>query len=137
MAEASTEIKIKNLMIADLDPSIVCVIADLDPSIVCVLVSCINFRGDWSVKFDSFHTYIRDFSCIGNKTTTVNMMSQKDWYEYMHDVTNKFQCVKIPYKQREFSMLIILPDDKDGLDSVVKSLSENRIEKITGFVQQN
>ena len=45
----------------------------------------------------------------------------------MHDHNNKFQCVKIPYKQRDFSMLIILPDAKDGIDAVVKCVSENRI----------
>ena len=56
-------------------------------------------------------------------------MSQKDWYEYTNDVNNRSQRVKIPYKQEEFSMLIILPDDKDGLDAVVKSVSENAIEK--------
>ena len=102
-AKASTEIKIKNL------------IADLDPSTGCVLVSCTSFNGDWLVKFHSNDTYKRDFTCTGNKTTIVNMMSQQNWYQYTHDFNNRFKCVKIPYNQKEFSMLIILPDEKMDL----------------------
>ena len=116
--EDSTGKKIKNL------------IADLDPDTVCVLVSCIYFKGDWSVKFDSCDTYKRDFTCTGNKTTTVNMMSRESWYQYTHDFNNKFQCVKIPYKQKEFSMMIVLPHDKDDLDAVAKCVSENAIEDL-------
>ena len=57
-------------------------------------------------------------------------MCQENSYQYMHDENNKFQCVKIPYKQRDFSMLIVLPDAKDGVDAVVKCISQNRIEDL-------
>ena len=115
MGKNSTDEKIKELF------------AYLHSSTVCVLVSCIYFKGEWLDKFPLF-TYKKQFHCVGDETAFVEMMSEKKNYPYTHDVNNKFKCVKINYKQRDYSMLIILPDLNDGLDDVVKYVCENGIE---------
>ena len=45
----------------------------------------------------------------------------------VHDVKNKFQCVKINFKQEDFSMMIILPVAKDGFDAVPKCVNDKVI----------
>ena len=98
--------------------------------LVCVIVSCIYFKGDWYDKFMSHNTCDDLFYCTTDKTATVKMMTQNNYYFYKSVDDSRFKCLKIPYKQRDFSMLIILPDDRFGVNDLIKRLDVKIIENL-------
>ena len=103
--------------------------AIMEPETACVLVSCIYFKGDWFENFNSCDTIDGNFDCAEGQTYTVKMMYQKKkCYSFTSDPERRFQCVKLPYKQRDFSMLIILPNEKFAVDYVVKNLDFKTIQ---------
>ena len=104
--------------------------SDLDPNTACVLVSCIYFKGDWLHKFKSYDTLNAPFYCNEKKSSIVQMMSRTGVYSYISVGKKEFKCVKNYYKHQDFSMLIILPDKRYGLKSVIKQLDVKTIEYI-------
>ena len=58
------------------------------------------------------------------------MMVQTNDFLYISVDEKGFKCVRIPYKQREFSMLIILPDEKFGLKGVIEQLDVKTVENL-------
>ena len=116
--ENSTDGKIKNLF------------DSMEPDIACVLVSCIYFKGDWLDKFMSQKTRDRLFYCPNKETCTVKMMHKDKCMPYLYDKQNKFKCVKLRYKEDEFSMVLILPDEKYGVDDVINRLDVKTIDKL-------
>ena len=123
--ETSTNEKIKDLF------------KSIDPRSACILVNCIYFEGKWLNGFKSNSTREGKFYCSNDSISTVSMMSQKASFLYKHDVENNFQCVKLFYKPRncgmpnKFYMLIILPDDKFGVDEVAKKIDAETIRSLT------
>ena len=108
--ETTTKGKIKDLF------------TEISADTACVLVSCGYFKGDWLHKFKSQNSFDGFFFCANKKASTVKVMSQKNYYLYTSDNQNRFQCVKIPYRQKDFNMLIVLPYDRFGVDNVVQCL---------------
>ena len=103
---------------------------DLDSDTACVLVSCIYFKGEWYEKFKSYNTRDATFYCTEDKTSTVEMMTKVDYYSYLSVDDKGFKCVKIPYKQPDLCMLIILPDERFGLKSVIEKLDVKTIKNL-------
>ena len=102
----------------------------MDPDTACVLVSCIYFKGDWYKKFKSYNTRDAKFYCTEEKTSMVKMMSQEKYYSYISNSEKEFKCVKIPYKQHDFSMLIILPDERFGFKNLIENLDVKTVESL-------
>ena len=57
-------------------------------------------------------------------------MKRDDDYLYMNFNEKGFQCVKIPYKDWDFSMLVILPHKRFGVEDVINELDVKTIEKL-------
>ena len=58
------------------------------------------------------------------------MMTQENYYLYINVDEKGFKCVRIPYKDRDFSMLVILPNKRFGVEDVIKKLDVKTVEKI-------
>ena len=63
-------------------------------------------------------------------TSTVKMMTQENHHSYISFDKKGFKCVEIHYKQTEFRMLIILPDERFGLKNVIKKPDVQTIESL-------
>ena len=115
----STNGKIKDLL------------SDLSPDTACVLVSCIYFKSDWEKTFDSEITRDAEFHCAeGKQPSTVKMMETVDVFDYYSCGAKKFKCVKFNFKDYKFKMMIILPDDRFGLNDVIQGLDAKTIEEL-------
>ena len=107
------------------------------PKTACILVSCIYFEGKWLDHFKKSSTVKNNFYCSNNSISTVNMMSKVGTFLHTHDIENKFQCVKLFYKPPNFRMppnfymLVILPNDRFGVDEVAKQLDAEKIRNLT------
>ena len=102
----------------------------MDPDTACVLVSCIYSKGDWLNKFNPRYTSDAPFHCAEKKTSTVKMMTSERRYLYANVDEKGFKCVKILYKDRNFSMMIILPNKRFGVEDVIKKLDAKTIENL-------
>uniref|UniRef100_A0A668AZZ6 Serpin B6 n=1 Tax=Myripristis murdjan TaxID=586833 RepID=A0A668AZZ6_9TELE len=113
--EKQTQDKIKDL----LAPGVV------DSMTRLVLVNAIYFKGNWDRKFDADLTKDAQFKL--NKS----LLWRRQAHPFHSNVTVKTHCVgqilELPYKGKDLSMLIFLPnemeDDTTGLEKLEKELT--------------
>jgi serpin B len=86
----------------------------LSPDTDLVLANAVYFKGAWVRPFAVSATADEDFTSPLAKTK-VRMMQQDDWFNYAR--VGHAQIVELPYKGG-FSMVVVLPDEVDGLPSV-------------------
>lgn len=110
-----------NKMIPDLLDS-------LDPATVMVLVNAVYFKGSWLRQFDEKTTFLQYFynNGDGENYKQVDMMHIKKKFNFIE--RESFKALDLPYKGGEVSMLVLLPNDRNGLNQLEDSLKP-------GFVQ--
>ena len=114
--EDKTQDKIKNLIQLGI----------LDPLTRLVLVNAIYFKGNWESQFQTDKTEVASFHTSSNQSIQVPMMTQKEKFKYAD--LGSFQMLELPYVRNEMSMIILLPEEIDGLKQLETDLSvENLI----------
>ncbi|VDO00405.1 unnamed protein product [Rodentolepis nana] len=108
--EKETEKKIKELLPSD----------SIDNSTRLVLANAIYFKGTWEKVFHRDATHDAPFHTLDGKEVTVPMMKDNGVYETYEFNEISATCVKIPFKTCH--MLIVLPNDNNGLPSLLKHL---------------
>ena len=92
-----------------------------------VLVNAVYFKGDWAMKFDAKNTKKEKFHCSDGSSMDVDMMNMKKKFsmDYIRDLKTK--ALELPYKGESLSMIILLPDDKDGLANLEAGLTADHL----------
>ncbi|XP_045764412.1 zonadhesin-like isoform X3 [Maniola jurtina] len=90
-----------------------------------VLVNAIYFKGDWKNKFDPKNTRKQDFYVNKDKNVQVDMMSRTGTYKYAEINNLGAQVIQLPYESDNFSFLIYLPRDKDGINDLIGKLCDS------------
>ncbi len=93
----------------------------LDADTRLVLVNAVYFKGMWESQFRESATRDEPFHLEGGGTKQVPLMHQQDEIRYMK--AKGYQAVDLVYRGNDLSMLVILPDRKDGLRNLEKTLS--------------
>ena len=108
-----------NNKIKDLIPS-----GALNPASVVVLTNAIYFKGDWALKFKASNTKKREFHLTKSKSEMIDMMHMEK-EKWLSGISDKWDCkmLQLPYKGKRISMMIILPNQIDGLGKVEANLS--------------
>ena len=119
--ESLTRGKIKDLI----DPSV------LGSLVRLVLVNAIYFKGSWMEKFDKEGTAKRDFFVTPDNAVKTDMMYM-DGKRFNCGVLQELGCkaLELPYEGRRFSMLLLLPDQKDGLKALEGKLANTPVHSI-------
>ncbi|AEC07675.1 Serine protease inhibitor (SERPIN) family protein [Arabidopsis thaliana] len=87
-----------------------------------VLANAVYFKGAWSSKFDANMTKKNDFHLLDGTSVKVPFMTNyEDQYLRSYD---GFKVLRLPYieDQRQFSMYIYLPNDKEGLAPLLEKI---------------
>lgn len=100
------------------------VIGPLDPLTILVLTNAIYFKGTWETQFDPEYTRPYDFD-TGSGTVLADMMSVHGKFDYIY--TGLEKVLRIPYDGDRLSMLVVLPRDADGINSLEERLSADQI----------
>lgn len=90
-----------------------------------VLVNALYFRGKWEYPFEPYETKKMLFYNTPETKTEVDMMGLNTDLFYAENEELDAKFLKLPYENNEVSMIIVLPNKKDGLRSL-----ETRIEKV-------
>ncbi|XP_043835250.1 leukocyte elastase inhibitor-like [Dromiciops gliroides] len=103
-----------------------------------VLVNAIYFKGNWEDKFDEAHTTDAPFRLNKREKKSVKMMYQKKKLRYGYIEALKCRVLELPYKDKDLSMIILLPndieDDSTGLQEIEKQLT---MEKLTEWTHHD
>ncbi|XP_075970398.1 alaserpin-like [Anticarsia gemmatalis] len=112
--EEQTNKRIKDLV----DPK------TIGPDTVTVLVNAIYFKGRWRFPFSRHSTYERDFYVTKENKVTMSMMHKKRTFRngYSSELGAKF--LQLPYVGGETSFVVVLPDEIDGVDALIKKLED-------------
>lgn len=94
-----------------------------------VLTNAVYFKGQWDSKFNTENTTDGFFLTSSKEKVECRMMNaQKKLNLYQGD---DIKLLEMPYVGKEFSMLVLLPNEDISLSSVEKNLS---LEKFKGYV---
>jgi serine protease inhibitor len=126
-----------------------------------VLLNAIYFKADWATEFDVKATREQDFHVGAGRKQAVAMM-HKDGLkggrygafnadgsrfttprEVTHDAKpdtlypglGGFQIAELPYKGKELSMVLVVPQDLDGLAAVEKQLTAETVAAWLGAIE--
>jgi serine protease inhibitor len=126
-----------------------------------VLLNAIYFKGDWATEFDAKETREQAFHVGAGRKQAVAMMHKDGLkggrygafnadgsrFTTPRDVTHDakpdtlypglggFQIAELPYKGKELSMVLVVPQDLDGLAAVEKQLTAENVAAWLGAIE--
>ncbi|CAN6371466.1 unnamed protein product [Urochloa humidicola] len=119
----------RNLITEVLDPK------DKNPLTVHVIANAIYFEGEWHNPFKKEYTVDREFHRLDGSTMDVPFL--QSWSYQLIACHDGFKVLQMPYQMMEnfnfdlydtvpkFSMCVFLPDDRDGLQSLVEKIASS------------
>lgn len=100
-----------------------------------VLTNSIYFNGEWANKFSPSNTSEESFWTGNGNTVKAQMMKiPADMFNYAE--TGTVQILEMPYLGNDISMLVLLPKDKDGLDSLEDSLDSDSLNNLQSKMEK-
>ncbi|XP_069324001.1 serpin B3-like [Eulemur rufifrons] len=92
-----------------------------------VLVNAVYFKGQWKKKFNKEDTKEGEFWLNKDTSKSVQMMSQRKSFNFalLEDVQAK--VLEIPYKGKDLSMIVLLPNEIDGLQKLEDKLTAEKL----------
>lgn len=109
---------VTNAKIKDLLPD-----KSVDDSTLLVLVNAIYFKGLWATQFDPKATRPLDFNVDSKTKKQVDMLFQKNDFKMAHSDELGVTALEIPYRGGNTSMVVLLPDEIEGLRELEKRLT--------------
>lgn len=96
--------------------------ASLGPNTRLVLLNAIHFKGEWKRKFNEQSTREGDFWINENESFRTQFMHQKGkfYFSYFDDLN--CTALEMPYENSDLSMLALLPNEREGLKSLIANL---------------
>jgi len=99
------------------------ILDDIPGDAIMYLINAVYFKSKWKSQFDKKNTTKEEFTMGSGARKSVSMMTQTTTLPYYSDEV--LQCIEMPYGNRAFSMVAILPAAGKALDDVVNYL-DNR-----------
>lgn len=126
--EKQTNNKIKDLLPA----------GSIGPLSLIVLTNAIYFKGDWARQFKPERTRKTKFHVSSNANDDVDVemmsMSKEEWMAGIHDDLG-CKVLEMPYKGEELSMVLILPNEIDGLSKLEQKLTMENLNSLMSCVR--
>uniref|UniRef100_A0A452HIH8 Serpin domain-containing protein n=1 Tax=Gopherus agassizii TaxID=38772 RepID=A0A452HIH8_9SAUR len=117
--ENKTDGKIKNIISSE----------EFGPLTRLILVNAIYFKGDWKQKFKPEATHEMDFTKRDGSVTKIPMMHLQLRTKFGHFSDNNvsYQVLELPYKGKEFSLVLTLPLEDVTIEEVEKLITAQLI----------
>lgn len=94
-----------------------------------VLANAIYFKGKWDKPFKTEKTEQVDFYVSKDEPVKVDMMRKKYDMFYVANDGLKFTAVSVPYQRRTMALLILRPNEVDGLATLEANMSVDELSK--------
>ncbi len=96
-------------------------IKGLHSDIKLSIINAIYFMGEWEIPFDEKKTKEKVFHTMDRGKINIKYMRDQARYRYYED--SNIQSIYLPYKCRQFSMIVILPQKRYGILEIEKLLT--------------
>lgn len=96
-----------------------------------VLVNAVYFKSDWLYPFNKNQNTKEDFTIPDEKKVETTFMNQKKQLKLLE--MKKYRMLEMPYVHEKFSMIFILPDEPENINSLISSF---RISDIDSLLNQ-
>ncbi len=107
-----------------------------DENTALIITNVIYFKGEWVKPFHSGFTHERDFYINKNESVKVQMMEiDKPMLNYAQN--DLLQIIQLPYKGDRVSMLVLLPSETDGLESLEENLNLENLSQWKNSLEEN
>ncbi|NOU17773.1 MAG: serpin family protein [Bacteroidales bacterium] len=101
-----------------------------------VLTNAVYFKANWKTKFQKERTGDAKFYVTPQKSIKCKMIGLKSKFDYFED--DKVQAIELPYSGNNFSMLIILPQQDQNVDVLIKGINQDYLNSIiNGLTEQS
>ncbi|CAN8000320.1 unnamed protein product [Ixodes hexagonus] len=118
--EEATRSKIKDLLAEGM----------VSPSTRLIIVNAVYFKGLWDAQFNPEATFKQAFHETADRSKEVDMMYQSKPFRFCQYPELKVCALEIPYKGLKTSMVILLPDEVDGLAALEGGLTASKLAEI-------
>ncbi|XP_055623414.1 uncharacterized protein LOC129766838 [Toxorhynchites rutilus septentrionalis] len=95
-----------------------------------IIANVLFLKASWRNSFPEEQSRKRLFHVSATQTVDTDFMEQTDIYAYMNDPELQLEMLRLPYKGRHFSMIIVLPYESKSLDDAIKSLTAESVSKL-------
>ncbi|XP_075721840.1 iris-like [Rhipicephalus microplus] len=106
------------------------------PSMGVLLVNAVYFRGLWESPFTACSTSRRDFNVNSRTKVRMNMMRQKQAYSISRNDDLGVRAIEMPYRGGRSSMVVLLPNEIDGLSHLEHHLSHGKLSNILADLKE-
>ncbi|GIY88726.1 uncharacterized serpin-like protein TK1782 [Caerostris darwini] len=102
----------------------------LSPSTIMVLLNAVYFKGTWKYQFETRNTAMQMFYNNGLQSggKSVSMMHMTERFPYT--TFEDFKALELPYKGENVSMLVLLPNQRDGISALESSMTPEKLSQI-------
>lgn len=92
------------------------------PDTILAVVNGIYFKGVWEKEFEARDTVDRCFYVTETQCEDVKMMHLLDVFKYANVPALDAQVVTLPYRDRKYGMMIMVPNKRNGIDQLLREL---------------
>jgi len=100
-----------------------------------VLANALYLKAPWASEFSEFHTKPKPFHVRGGATVDVAMMQRLNEFGYAK--RDGFTAVTLPYSGGDLQFLVLLPDEVNGLQTLEKELSAEKLAQCAKLERQD
>ena len=101
-----------------------------------IITNVIYFKGEWVHQFNPDYTRDADFYISKDESVKVQMMEiDKPILNYAQN--DLLQIIQLPYKGDKVSMLVLLPNETDGLQSLEENLNLENLSRWKDSLEEN
>ncbi len=93
-----------------------------------VLTNAIYFKGNWEEQFKKEDTKNEDFRLSATRAIKTPLMHMTKGFNYFDG--GLLQALEIPYKNKELSMIVLLPKGTGGLSAFEQSLTPAKMQQL-------
>ncbi len=112
---------INNWVSQNTNGKITSIISQIPSNAVMYLINAIYFKGNWKYQFDSSSTVDKQFYLNNGSTVIRKFMREGCNFNYFSN--NLVQAIDLPYGDSTFSMMVILPNQGQDINSIVGQLN--------------
>jgi len=109
-------------------------VSGLNPNDVAVLLNAIYFKARWAQVFKKSSTSPEAFSLSRSQKVEVPTMHREG--DYALAVRPGYRALRLPYERTTLGMIIVLPDEIDGLNAISNRLDNEELSRLLADLAQ-
>lgn len=105
----------------------------LDPTATLVLLNAVYFKAKWAQEFNKALTKDDTFNLTREQKIQVPMMNRVDAMALV--ARNGYRALRLPYEIAPLGLVVVLPNDIDGVAEVARHLDDAEVTSILATLQ--